>query len=336
MKRRVFSGVQPTGILTLGNYLGAIKHFVEIQDDYDCFYSVVDYHAITVPQDPASLRSQIVDTAVYMLSAGLDPSKVTLFVQSDVPAHTQLGWIMECTAAFGELSRMTQFKEKSEGRESVSGGLFTYPALMAADILLYDSDAVPVGDDQKQHVELCRDLAIRFNSRFGKTFKVPEPLIAETGARIMSLQDPARKMSKSDPNPAGFISLGDPPDEIVRKVKRAVTDSGREVAYSPEDRPALANLITIYSLCIGKPISKVVESYEGKGYAEFKKGLAEVVVETLAPIQRRRDELLRTGEYREILISGARRAHEVSSEVVKRAKEKMGLSLFIDPVETKL
>lgn len=333
MKKRVFSGVQPSGVLTLGNYLGAIKHFVEIQDEYDCFYAVVDYHSITVPQDPSLLKDQIVSTALYMLAAGLDPDKVTLFIQSDVPAHTQLGWIMECTATFGELSRMTQFKEKSEGKESVSGGLFTYPALMAADILLYDSDAVPVGDDQRQHVEICRDLAIRFNSRFGHTFKVPEPLIAETGARIMSLQDPSKKMSKSDPNPAAYVSLGDSKDEIVKKIKRAVTDSGREVAYSP-DRPALANLLTIYSHCSGKPIPEIVAAYEGKGYADFKADLAGVVAEALSPVQKRRDELLRDGVYVGILRDGARRAHEVSSQVLKRAKENMGLSLILDPAKT--
>lgn len=336
MKKRVFSGVQPSGILTLGNYLGAIKRFVEIQDEYDAFYCVVDYHAITVPQAPETLRSQIAHTAAFMLGAGLDPKKMTLFVQSDVPSHTQLGWIMECTASFGELSRMTQFKEKSEGKESVSGGLFTYPALMAADILLYDADGVPVGDDQKQHVELCRDLAERFNSRFGKVFKVPEPLIGETGARIMSLQDPHKKMSKSDPNPAGYISLGDSKDEIAKKIKRAVTDSGREVAYDPEERPALANLITIFAHCAGEPIDRVVASYAGKGYAEFKKDLAEVVVEAIAPVQKKHDALMADGSYIQVLRDGARKAHEVSSAVLKRAKEAMGLSTLIDPEKVRL
>ncbi len=219
--KRVFSGVQPTGILTLGNYLGAIKHFAKIQDEYDCFYSVVDLHALTVPQDTDELRAHILDTAAYMVASGLDPAKMTLFVQSDVSAHTELGWIIECTVSFGELSRMTQFKEKSEGKEFVSGGLFTYPALMASDILLYDSDYVPVGEDQKQHVEICRDAAERFNSRYGPTFKVPEPLIAESGARIKSLQDPSKKMSKSDQDPLGFISLGDPKDMIVKEDQTA-------------------------------------------------------------------------------------------------------------------
>ncbi|MGI6662937.1 MAG: tryptophan--tRNA ligase [Bacillota bacterium] len=331
MRKRVFSGVQPSGILTLGNYLGAIKRFVEFQDEFEAFYCVVDYHAITVPQPPESLRSQIARTAAFMLGAGLDPEKMTLFVQSDVPAHTQLGWIMECTATFGELSRMTQFKDKSQGKESVSGGLFTYPALMAADILLYDADAVPVGEDQKQHVELCRDLAERFNSRFGSVLKVPEPLIAETGARIMSLQDPHKKMSKSDPNPSGYISLADSKDDIAKKIRRAVTDSGREVAYDPEEKPALANLITIFSHCSGRSIDEVVAAYEGKGYAEFKKDLAEVVVEALTPVQARHDAIVADGSYVEVLREGARRAHEVSSTVLRRVKEAMGLSLFIDP-----
>ncbi|HHY76465.1 MAG TPA: tryptophan--tRNA ligase [Firmicutes bacterium] len=336
MKKRIFSGVQPSGILTLGNYLGAIKRFVELQEDYDAFYCVVDYHAITVPQSPESLKSQIAHAACFMLGAGLDPAKMTLFVQSDVPAHTQLGWIMECTATFGELSRMTQFKDKSQGKESVSGGLFTYPALMAADILLYDTDVVPVGEDQKQHVELCRDLAERFNSRFGDVFKVPEPLIPEKGARIMSLQDPHKKMSKSDPNPAAYISLADSKDDIVKKIRRAVTDSGREVAYNPEEKPALANLITIYSLCSGKPVEEIVRAYEGKGYADFKQDLAEVVVETLAPIQARHDSLMADGSYVDVLREGARRAHEVSSAVLKRVKEAMGLSVFVDPAGVRI
>ncbi|HHY44960.1 MAG TPA: tryptophan--tRNA ligase [Firmicutes bacterium] len=336
MRKRVFSGVQPSGILTLGNYLGAIKRFVEIQNEYEAFYCVVDYHAITVPQAPDSLRSQIAHTAAFMLGAGLDPDKMTLFVQSDVPTHTQLGWIMECTATFGELSRMTQFKDKSQGKESVSGGLFTYPALMAADILLYDADAVPVGEDQKQHVELCRDLAERFNSRFGKVLKVPEPLIGQTGARIMSLQDPHRKMSKSDPNPAGYISLADSPDDIVKKIKRAVTDSGREVAYDPDEKPALANLITIFAHCSEKSINDIVAAYDGKGYAEFKKDLADVVVEALTPIRMRHDAILADGSYIDVLRHGARRAHDVSSAVLRRVKEAMGLSLYIDPAGVRI
>ncbi len=323
--KRVFSGVQPTGGLTLGNYLGAIKHFVEMQDEYDCFYCVVDLHALTIPKDPKELGPLIVDTAAYMMAAGLDPEKVTLFVQSDVPAHSELSWIMECTATFGELSRMTQFKEKSEGRESVSGGLFTYPALMAADILLYDTDYVPVGEDQKQHVELARDLAIRFNSRYGQTFKVPEPVIAQTGARIKSLADPSKKMSKSDTDPFGAIFLGDGEDEIAKKVRRAVTDSGREIIYDPEEKPALANLLAIYSHCADLPIERVTETYAGKGYADFKKGLAEVVIQCLRPIQEKYREMSESGYVKEALVKGAGKAMKVSTPVLRKAKERLGL-----------
>ena len=323
--RRVFSGVQPTGGLTLGNYLGAIKHFVEMQDQYDCFYSVVDLHALTIPKDPAEFLPLIMDTAAYMLAAGLDPDKVTLFVQSDVSAHAELSWIMECTATFGELSRMTQFKEKSQGRESFSGGLFTYPCLMAADILLYDTDLVPVGDDQKQHVELTRDLAIRFNSRYGETFKVPEPAIASTGARIMSLSDPHKKMSKSDSDPFGAIFLGDKADDIAKKIRRAVTDSGREEVYEPNEKPAVANLLTIYAHCADMPIASVVGMYAGKGYADFKKGLAEAVIECLKPVQERYLEMSSSGYVKEALASGARKAMKVSSPVLRRAKERLGL-----------
>jgi len=325
VRKRVFSGVQPTGILTLGNYLGAIKHFVELQDEYECYYCVVDLHALTVLPEPGTLRSQITDVAAYMLACGLKEDGITLFVQSDVPAHTELGWIMECTASFGELSRMTQFKEKSEGKETVSGGLLTYPALMASDILLYQTDYVPVGDDQKQHVELCRDLAIRFNGRYGRTFNVPEPLIASTGARIMSLQDPAKKMSKSDANPLGYISFSDSKDEISKKIRRAVTDSGREVVYDPDAKPALANLLTIYSQCTGQPIETVQAEYQGKGYADFKSNLACVVADTLAPIQEEFQALRSAGRIDEVLRAGARKAAEVSAPTLKMAKERLGV-----------
>ncbi|MGE5578719.1 MAG: tryptophan--tRNA ligase [Bacillota bacterium] len=335
-KKRVFSGVQPTGALTLGNYLGALKRFAEIQDEYDCYYCVVDLHALTVLPEPGALRSQTEDVAGYMIACGLEPDKVTLFVQSDVSCHAELGWIMECTASFGELSRMTQFKEKSEGKEAVSGGLFTYPALMASDILLYQTDYVPVGEDQKQHVELCRDLAIRFNGKYGPTFKVPEPLIGATGARVKSLQDPGKKMSKSDPNPYSFIALGDSPDEVVKKIRRAVTDSGREIVYTPDEKPALANLLTIYSHCAGLTIPEVEALYTGKGYADFKAGLAEVIVETLRPIQAKFAQLKGSGELRGILSEGAVRANEVSAQTLKLAKEKLGLSTLVDPVKRRL
>ncbi len=334
--KKAFSGVQPSGNLHLGNYFGAIKRFTQLQDNYDCFYCIVDLHAITVYQDPIQLGRQIKQTALYYLAAGLDPEKATLFIQSDVSCHAELAWLLQCVSTFGELSRMTQFKDKSEGKESVSAGLFTYPVLMAADILLYDADVVPVGEDQKQHVELCRDVAERFNSRYGHTFKVPEPLIPEFGARIKSLQDPHKKMSKSDPNPLGYISLSDSKDQIVKKVRRAVTDSGRDIVYTPEDKPAVANLMTIFSLCTGKSFSEIEKHFEGRGYADFKKELAEVIIHELAPIQKRYKQYDDSGELCNILKQGAGRANQVSSGVLKRAKQKMGLSLLIDPFGRKL
>ncbi|MBP8613415.1 MAG: tryptophan--tRNA ligase [Firmicutes bacterium] len=334
--KRVFSGVQPSGILHLGNYFGAIKRFADFQEGYDCYYCIVDLHAITVYQDPKGLPSQIQDTALYYLAAGLDPEKSTLFVQSDVSCHAELSWILECTATFGELSRMTQFKDKSEGRESVSAGLFTYPVLMAADILLYDTDIVPVGEDQKQHVELCRDLAERFNSRYGETFKMPEPIIPKFGSRIKSLQDPDKKMSKSDPDPLSYVSLDDSKDEVVRKVRRAVTDSGREIVYLPDEKPAIANLMTIYSLCTGKSISEIESDFAGRGYADFKSELAEVIIKELEPVQQRYKEYRDSGELSAVLREGAQKANEVASTVLRRAKERTGLSILVDPTKRKL
>jgi len=336
VKKRAFSGVQPSGVLHLGNYFGAIKRFTDFQDDYDCFFCIVDLHSITVYQDPEELPKLINDTALYYLAAGLDPQKATLFVQSDVPCHAELSWMLECVSTFGELSRMTQFKDKSKGKESFSSGLFTYPVLMAADILLYDTDVVPVGEDQKQHVELCRDLAQRFNSRYGETFKVPEAVIPEFGARIKSLQNPDKKMSKSDPNPLGYISLSDSKDDVVNKIRRAVTDSGREIVYSPEDKPAIANLMTIYSLCTGLEFSEIEEQFEGKGYAAFKQALADAIIETLAPVQEKYREYAESGIISSILKQGAEKANEVSSQVLKRAKQRMGLSLLLDPTKRKL
>lgn len=334
--KRVFSGVQPSGILHLGNYFGAIKRFADFQEGYDCYYCIVDLHAITLYQDPKALLEQIQTTALYYLAAGLDPNKSTLFVQSDVPCHAELSWILECTATFGELSRMTQFKDKSEGKESVSAGLFTYPVLMAADILLYDTDVVPVGEDQKQHVELCRDLAERFNNRYGETFKMPESQIPKFGSRIKSLQDPEKKMSKSDPDPMSYVSLDDSKDEISKKIRRAVTDSGREIVYLPEEKPAIANLMTIYSLCTGKSIREIESHFAGKGYAQFKEELSDVIVAELEPVQERYKEYHDSGELPRILREGALRANEVASTVLRRAKERMGLSLLVDPTKRKL
>lgn len=334
--KKVFSGVQPSGSLHLGNYFGAIRRFTEYQKDYDCYYCIVDLHAITTYQDPLKLRERIDDTALYFIASGLDPEKATLFVQSDVPCHAELSWLLECVSTFGELSRMTQFKDKSAGTESVSSGLFTYPVLMAADILLYDTDVVPVGDDQKQHVELCRNVAERFNGRYGKTFKMPQPVIPKFGARIMSLQDPRKKMSKSDSNPFGCIMLSDTEDEIISKIRRAVTDSGREVVYSPKEKPAIANLMTIYSMCTGESFSEIERRFESKGYADFKRELGDVIIETLSPIQKRYKQYADSGALSKILKRGAEKANQVSSQVLKRAKKNMGLSLLSDPTVRKL
>lgn len=325
--KTIFSGIQPSGILTLGNYLGAMKHFVPLQDEFNCYYCIVNQHAITVPQDPAALRENIRRLAALYLAVGLDPEKVTLFIQSEVPAHAKLGWIMLCTSYVGELERMTQFKDKAAGRgESIPSGLLAYPPLMAADILLYDTDYVPVGEDQKQHLELTRDLAIRFNNRYGEVFKIPEIRLPETGARIMSLQDGTKKMSKSDPNQGSFISMLDDADTITKKIKRAQTDSDSAVRYDKAEKPAVSNLMTIYSLCSGKSLDEIEAMYEGKGYGAFKGDLAEVVVETLRPIQERYEQLIRTSELDDILTKGAEKASEAANKVLHRVEKAMGMA----------
>lgn len=325
--KTIFSGIQPSGILTLGNYLGAMKHFVPLQEEFNCYYCIVDQHAITVPQDPAVLKQNIRRLAALYLAVGLDPNKVTLFIQSEVPAHAKLGWIMLCTSYLGELERMTQFKDKSDGRgESIPGGLLAYPPLMAADILLYDTDFVPVGEDQKQHLELTRDLANRFNSRYGEIFKVPDIRLPETGARIMSLQDGTKKMSKSDANQGGFISMLDDPDTITKKIKRAQTDSDSQVRYDKDEKPAVSNLMTIYSLCSGKSLEEIQGMYEGKGYGAFKTELAEVVVETLRPIQERYEQLFHTSELDDILSDGARKANEAANRMLHKVEQAMGMA----------
>ncbi|GAB6936193.1 tryptophan--tRNA ligase [Calditerricola yamamurae] len=323
--RRILSGIQPSGRLTIGNYLGAIKQFVALQHEAECFFMIADYHAITVPQEPEALRQQTLQVAAMYYAAGIDPQKATVFVQSHVPAHTELGWVMQCLAHFGELGRMTQFKDKSAGKESVSAGLFTYPTLQAADILLYQATHVPVGEDQKQHLELTRDLAERFNKRFGETFVLPEPLIQKVGGRIMSLDDPTKKMSKSNPNPNSYISLLDEPDVIRKKIKRAVTDSEMEVRYDPETKAAISNLMTIYSLCSGLSLEEIEARYRGKGYGVFKADLAEVVVETLTPIQERYRELIESAALREHLAEGAERAAQVADRTLEAVREKIGL-----------
>lgn len=322
--KTVFSGAQASGEMTIGNYLGAFRHFAPLQDGADlALYCVVDLHAITVPQDPQVLRKNIYNAAASLLASGVDPKKSIIFVQSEVSEHAELAWVLNSVATVGEMSRMTQYKEKAEGRDSVSVGLFDYPVLMAADILLYDTTHVPVGEDQKQHLELTRDLANRFNGRFGKTFVVPEPEIAKEGARIMSLQDPAKKMSKSDPSELSYILLTDSNEAIRDKFKRAVTDSGSEIKAG-KDKPALTNLLTIYSLCADKPVSEIEKDYSGKGYAEFKSGLAEVVVQKLKPIREKIQGYSET-ELDKILADGAERAREIASKKLIEVKTKVGL-----------
>lgn len=322
--KRVFSGIQPSGTMTIGNYLGAMKNFVKLQNEAECFFCVVDLHAITVPQDPTALHSNTLNLAALYLAAGIDPDKSILFAQSHVPAHAELGWILQCIAYFGELGRMTQFKDKSAHKEVVTAGLFTYPALMAADILLYQTDLVPVGEDQKQHLELTRDVAERFNNKFGQTFVTPDPYIPKIGGRIMSLEEPTKKMSKSDESAGAFISMLDEPDVIRKKISRAVTDSEREVRYDEDNKPAISNLLTIYALCADKTVDEVAAQYAGQGYGPFKKDLAEVVVATLEPIQQRYRDLLASGELEQILRKGAERAVVCAAPTIQSVKEKLG------------
>src|SRR5215217_2781322 len=326
-KRRVFSGIQPSGTPHLGTYLGALKNWVAIQDEYDCYYCVVDLHAITVPQDPKVLRHNVRELAAIFLAVGLDPEKSVIFRQSRVSAHAELAWLLNCIAKVGELSRMTQFKDKASkgGAEAASVGLYAYPVLQAADILLYGTHLVPVGEDQRQHLELSRTLARRFNGMYGDTFVVPEPLILDVGARIMALDDPTKKMSKSSPVPASYIALLDDPDTIRRKIRRARTDSGAEIVASP-DKPAITNLLEIYAVITGKTVAEVEEMYRGKGYGDFKRDLAEVLVEVLSPIRERALELL--DDPRElvgILEAGADRARAVASSTLHDAWARMGL-----------
>ncbi|WP_309122724.1 tryptophan--tRNA ligase [Paenibacillus sp.] len=326
-KKRVLSGIQPSGLMTIGNYIGAIRQFVDMQHEYDSYFMVVDMHAITVPQDPEKLREQTESLAAVYLACGIDPDSATLFLQSQVPAHAMLGWMMTTLTYMGELERMTQFKDKSAGKDSIGTGLFVYPSLMAADILLYDTDLVPVGDDQTQHLELTRDLANRFNGRFGDTFVVPEGHYTEVGARIMSLLDGTKKMSKSDPNPGAFISLLDEPDVIRKKFSRATTDSGREIVFDRANKPEVSNLLEIYSVFSGKTIKELEKQYEGQGYGAFKKELAEAVVEVLEPIQTRYRDIRASGELQTMLKRGAEKASAVADATLRRAMERMGFVL---------
>ena len=325
--KRVFSGVQPTGNIHLGNYLGALKQFVELQDDHECIYCIVDMHAITVPQDPKVLREHILDVAALYLAVGLDPKKSIVFVQSDVPGHAELSWVLTCNSYTGELSRMTQFKDKSKNKESAPTGLFSYPVLMAADILLYDTDIVPVGNDQKQHIELCRDIAIRINNKYKKTFVVPDGRFLKEGARIMALDDPTKKMSKSAENIHSRISLLDEPSKIKKSIMKATTDSDGVVRFDVENKPGISNLLNIYSVLSGMSIPELEAKYEGKGYGDFKKDLVEVVVEALAPIKERYEEIRHSDELIEILKDGAVRADAIAKQTMKRVKENFGLGI---------
>lgn len=325
--KRVFSGVQPTGNIHLGNYLGALKQFVELQDDHECIYCIVDMHAITVPQDPKELREHILDVAALYLAVGVDPKKSIVFVQSDVPGHAELSWVLTCNSYTGELSRMTQFKDKSKNKESAPTGLFSYPVLMAADILLYDTDIVPVGNDQKQHIELCRDIAIRINNKYKKTFVVPDGRFLKEGARIMALDDPTKKMSKSAENIHSRISLLDEPSKIKKSIMKATTDSDGVVRFDVENKPGISNLLNIYSVLSGMTIPELEAKYEGKGYGDFKKDLVEVVVEALAPIKERYEQIRHSDELIEILKDGAVRADAIAQKTMKRVKENFGLGI---------
>lgn len=326
--KRVFSGVQPTGHITIGNYLGAIKQFINYQEDNDAFYCVVDLHAITLPQDPKELHSNSLGVAAMYLAVGLDPNKCNIFLQSTVKEHAELGWILQCMSSTGELSRMTQFKDKNRGQESAPTGLFTYPTLMASDILLYDTNYVPVGNDQKQHLELTRDLAIRFNNRYGDTFVVPEYKEQKVGARIMSLDDPTSKMSKSNPNIHSRICLLDPPNKIKKSLMRATTDSDMQVRYDTENKAGVSNLLTIYSSFSGLSIKELEKKYEGVGYGTFKKELVTVVNDSLADIQCKYNKILGSDELNEVLKNGSERAREVASKTIDRVKKNMGFVLL--------
>lgn len=321
----IFSGIQPSGTLTLGNYLGAMRQFVQLQNEQDCYFCIVDQHAITVPQDPQELRANIRSLAALYIASGINPDKSTLFIQSEVPAHTELGWMMQTIGYMGELERMTQFKDKSDGKSAVSTALFTYPALMAADILLYQTDIVPVGDDQTQHIELTRDLAERFNNRFGETFVVPNIKIPKVGARIMSLQDPTKKMSKSDDNPRGTLSMLDTPKQIEKKIKGAVTDSEGIVKFDKTNKPGVANLMTIYASCTNLSLEQIEKEFEGKGYGDFKSAVANAVINTFSLIQERYEQLLHSNELDDILTAGAKKANELANKTLRRAKKNMGI-----------
>ena len=328
-KKIMLSGIKPSGDLTLGSYLGAIKNWSELADEFDCYYFMADLHAITVRQNPADLRRRTTNQLAQYVACGLDPEKNTLFIQSHVPAHAELGWILQCYAMFGELSRMTQFKDKSaKNADNINGGLFTYPVLMAADILLYNADFVPVGEDQKQHCELTRDIANRFNGIYGDVFKVPEPYIPKVGARIMSLADPTSKMSKSEDEDKGRILITDKPEDIMRTFKRAITDSETGagcVRYDPVNKPGVSNLMTIYSCATGKSFAEIEQEFASAGYGVFKPAVGEAVVEMLRPIREKSDDLIKNKDYlNKLMADGAEKASRVANRTLKKVYKKIG------------
>jgi len=328
---RVFSGIQPTGAKHIGNYIGAMRQYVATQDanEGEAFFCIVDLHSVTADYDPQDLRDRTIDLAALLFAVGLDPGRCTLFVQSHVTAHAEAAWLLSAVTGFGQLGRMTQFKDKGEGREFVSAGLFTYPVLMAGDILLYQTDIVPIGDDQRQHLELSRDIAERFNSRFGPTFKVPEGVYPEVGARIMDLQEPAKKMSTTGGTAQGTVLVLDDPDTLRKKFKTAVTDSGREIRYEPNEKPGVSNLLEILSVATGRGIPELERDYDGKGYGDLKGDTAEAVIELLRPVQERYAELRADEEeLRRLLRFGAAKARETSAPTLREMYERMG---FVAP-----
>ncbi len=324
-KKRIYSAIQPSGMLTLGNYLGALRNWVAMQDEYECIYTVADLHAITVRQEPAKLRKQVLETYALLMAVGIDTEKSLLFIQSHVAEHSQLAWLLSCYTQFGELSRMTQFKDKSaKHADNINAGLFSYPALMAADILLYQADMVPVGADQKQHLELTRDVANRFNNLYPNVFTVPEPFIPKTGARVMSLQEPTQKMSKSDPNVNAWVAMLDKPDDIMRKFKRAVTDSDACVRYA-EGKDGINNLMEIYSAVTGKTYNEIEKEFDGKGYGDFKMAVGEAVVCSLKPVQDRFEDLMNNRDYLEqTWRSNAEKAEYIARRTLGKAMKKIG------------
>ena len=325
-KKTIFSGIQPSGDLTLGSYFGALKNWVELSEEYNCYYCIVDMHAITVRQVPADLRRRTLNQLAQYVACGLDPEKNTIFIQSHVPAHAELAWILNCYTMFGELSRMTQFKDKSQKHaDNINAGLFVYPTLMAADILLYQAHLVPVGADQKQHVELARDIAQRFNGAYSDTFVMPEVYIPKVGARIMSLTTPTNKMSKSDTDPGGCIYLMQDPDDIMRCFKKAVTDCDASVRYDPENKPGVSNLMQIYSSATGKTFQQIEDEFAGKGYGEFKPAVGEAVVETFRPIREKAEDLMKNKDYLQTLYrQGAERAAQRANRTLAKVQKKVG------------